>query len=118
MDFTDLKEYVSTSKDALELLRAAYRVLPKGEQRDKAQEAVEAAATLLARSDAKLAKDLGYKLCQCTFPPQPMLWREAEGALVCPNTQCGHKIARNERPNVITGGSRLTDARHGRSRDR
>jgi hypothetical protein len=115
MDFTDLKDYVSLSKDALDLLRSAYDALPKGDQRDKAEKAVEAAATLLARSDAKLAKDLGYKLCQCTFPPQPMLWREAETAWVCPRRECGHKIGRDHRPKVITG-SRLTDARRGHGR--
>ena len=113
MEFIDLKETLSASKDALELLRGVYSVWPKGEERDKAEKAVEAAAALLARSDAKLAKDLGFKLCQCTFPGQPMLWREAEDAWVCPSEQCGRKVTRTRR--VITGESRLTAARRGRS---
>jgi hypothetical protein len=112
-----LKDYISTSKEALELLRAAYTVMPKGAKRDEAEKAIEAAAEALARSDAKLAKDLGYKLCQCKFPPLPMLWQQAEDAWVCPSPQCGHKIDKSERPQVITGRSRLTDARRGRSRD-
>ena len=29
------------------------------------------------------------KLCDCTFPPQIMLWQEARKAHVCPNEACG-----------------------------
>lgn len=92
MEFSDLKYYVSLSKDALDLLKAAYGALPKGAQRDKVEEKVKAAADLLSRADAKLAKDLGYRMCQCTFPPQIMLWREAERVWACPNANCGSKI--------------------------
>ena len=116
MEFADLKDFVTTSKDVLELFRGISSALPKGEQRDKAEKSIEAAAILLARSDAKLAKDLGFRLCQCEFPGHPMLWREAENAWVCPNSQCQHKVS-NERPRVITGELRLTAARRGRSRE-
>lgn len=113
MDFTDLKDYVALSKEAIDLLKAAYSALPKGEQREKAEKAVHAASDLLARSDAKLAKDLGYKMCQCTFPPQTMLWRESECAWICPRPECSHKIGTE--PTVVRG-SRLSDARRGYGR--
>jgi hypothetical protein len=56
------------------------------------------AEDILTRSDAKLAKDLGYHLCKCSFPPHPMLWRENEHSYVCQDPNCGHriKIARPE----------------------
>jgi hypothetical protein len=94
MDFTDLKDYVALSKEAIDLLKAAWNVLPESDQRDDAQRKLEAAAALLVRSDARLAKDLGYRMCQCTFPPQIMLWVETENAWVCRNVACGSKVAR------------------------
>ena len=117
MDMTDLKDYVAVSKDALDLLKAAYGALPKGSQRDEIEKKVEVAAALLARSDAKLAKDLGYKMCQCTFPPQVMLWREAEKAWICQNENCGAKVQRVfTREAEEQRGGRLAAARPGYGR--
>ena len=120
MEFTDLKDYVSLSKEALGLLKAAYSVLPKGAQRDDAEKKLEAAVALLARSDARLAKDLGYKMCQCTFPPQVMLWVEAENAWKCQNEPCGAKITRTRTREweEEQGEGRLVQARRGHSRSR
>jgi hypothetical protein len=94
MEFTDLKDYVALSKDAIDLLTAAYRAMPQGSQRDDVEKKLEAAAALLARSDARLAKDLDYKMCQCTFPPQIMLWAETENAWICRNDACGSRVTR------------------------
>jgi hypothetical protein len=47
---------------------------------------------MLRRADAKLAKELGYELCQCEFPPRIMLWREGERSYVCTNAACVRKI--------------------------
>jgi hypothetical protein len=61
------------SRDGLRLLKEALPLLPTGEKRDEAERQIAAAEEALRRSDAKLAQDLGYTLCQCTFPPQIML---------------------------------------------
>jgi hypothetical protein len=79
MDFTDLNEYVSFSKNALDLLKSATSFLPKSPQRDGAEAAIKAAGDALSRSDAKLAKELGFRLCECTFPGLPMLWKKDMG---------------------------------------
>ena len=76
MDFTDLNEYVSLSKNTLELLKSAAGLLPKSPQRDSADIALKAAADALTRSDVKLAKDLGFPICQCELPGVPMLWKK------------------------------------------
>jgi hypothetical protein len=115
MDFTDLKDYVNLSKEALDLLKSAYSMLPKGEQRDKAEKTLKQATDLLARSDAQLAKDLGYKLCLCAFPPHPMLWRQGEGVFACPRPECGHTIAGKHETKIVRG-SALSDARRGYGR--
>ena len=54
----------------------------------------------MKRADAKLAKELGLRLCDCEFPPNVMLWRETEKAHVCPRCQ-----RRREKPDLpaVTG---------------
>jgi hypothetical protein len=91
IDFIDLNEYVSFSKNALELLKSAAGLLPKGEDRDRAEVALKAATDALARSDAKLANELGFRLCQCSFPGEPMLWKKDIRKHVC--GKCGDAYA-------------------------
>ena len=55
---------------------------------------IEEAEQALERADTKLAKELGYKLCECTFPPKPMLWNETRKLFVCQNPDCGRAIPR------------------------
>jgi hypothetical protein len=109
MNVQDLSDYARISKDALDLIKAAIPLLPKGQRREEAERTIAAAEEMLRRSDVELAKSLGMKLCDCTFPPQIMLWREAEKARICPNPQCNKRI---EEPKVISG-SRCTRARGG-----
>jgi hypothetical protein len=64
-------------------------IVTNGPGKDALQNKITEAEDALKRSDGKLAKKLGYKLCRCTFPPQIMLWKEAQKAHVCPNPECG-----------------------------
>ena len=48
-------------------------MLPDGSKAEDAQKQIELAEEALQASKAQLAKSLGYKLCQCSFPPQIML---------------------------------------------
>ena len=50
---------------------------------------------VLSLAEAKLAKELGYELCLCTFPPSVMLWRQPEKAHVCP--ACGREVSRKKK---------------------
>ena len=98
MDFTDLSELLSSVKGGIDVLKGARDLLPKGKNRDELENKIQAAEDILKRADAKLAKDLGYNLCQCTFPPQIMLWREPEQSYVCPSKACGRRIVRSTPP--------------------
>jgi hypothetical protein len=91
MDFADVQGWIGAVKDSLGLLKAGAELLPKGQNRSELERRIKAAEDALERSDAKLARELGMKLCDCTFPPQIMLWREAENAHVCPNPECGRR---------------------------
>ena len=91
MDFTDIQGWLGAAKDTLGLLKSATALLPKGEKRAEIEGRIGAAEEALKRSDVNLAHELGLKLCDCTFPPQIMLWKETEKAHICPNSACGRK---------------------------
>jgi hypothetical protein len=93
-DPNQIGEWLRDGKLAVDFLKGALNLLPKGADRTKAAEQVEQAEVALAKSEAAVAKELGFPLCQCTFPPQIMLWKEAEKAHVCPRPECGHAIHR------------------------
>jgi hypothetical protein len=90
IDPVEATTYLTATKSALDILKTALGLLPKGENKEALAKKIEEAEEALKRSDAKLAKELGYKLCQCTFPPQIMLWQEPRQAHVCP--KCGHTL--------------------------
>jgi hypothetical protein len=93
-DPNQIGEWLRDGKLAIDFLKGALNVLPRGADRTKATEQVEQAEAALGRSEAAVAKELGFPLCHCTFPPQIMLWKEAERAYLCPRPECGHAIHR------------------------
>jgi hypothetical protein len=101
MDYTDIKGWIDVNKTLLDLYKSARDALPKSKQRDEIDEKIRAAEDIMRRSDAQFAKDLGYKLCQCEFPPRIMLWREQEKAYVCPNEACGRKIVPTAKRRIV-----------------
>ena len=94
VEFADIQGWVGLAKNTVDLLKSAAMLLPKGEKRTEIESQIGVAEEALKRSDAKLARELGLKLCDCTFPPQIMLWKEAENAHACPNPACGRRKKR------------------------
>ena len=89
-DFADVQGWVALTKNSVELLKSAATLLPTGTKRAEIESRIKAAEQALNWSDAKLAHELGLKLCDCIFP-QIMLWKEPEQSRVCPNPACGRK---------------------------
>src|ERR1700743_791379 len=87
--FQYVTDYLHAGKEAIDLFKAAYVLLPTGEKRDEIERKVSLASEEMKRSDAALAQKLGYNLCQCQFPPSIMLWREKQSSYVCQNADCG-----------------------------
>lgn len=94
VDYDEVKGWLTAGKVGLELLKTAVGFLPKGKDRDAAEAKLQEAEEALLRSDASLAKNLGYRLCRCTFPPQIMLWNKDERVSVCPS--CGDRFPRTQ----------------------
>jgi hypothetical protein len=97
-----LAEYLGAAKTALDLFRGIRAEMPNGPLSDAAGKQIEHADKALRASEAELAKSFGYSLCQCTFPPQIMLWNEKDKANRCPNPECGKEISYRESPPART----------------
>jgi hypothetical protein len=82
--------YITSAKSVLDIFKGIRAELPKGEASEKVLKHIEEAETALKKNEAELAQALGYNLCQCQFPPRPMLWNESQK--VCQNPECGHIV--------------------------
>ena len=73
MAIADLSEYLVAARTLIELFKGIKSELPQGPKAEQTQEQIDRAEQALQAAAAQLAKELGYNLCQCTFPPQIML---------------------------------------------
>jgi hypothetical protein len=80
-------EYIKASSEALVLLKTLYSLLPRGG--DEIEAKIEAAEKALQAANVTLAQMWGFRLHDCTFPPQIMLFEKESGERVCKH--CGHK---------------------------
>jgi hypothetical protein len=80
--------WAGAARAALELMRSASALLPKGREKKAIDLKLGGAEQALELSSAKLAQELGYPLCRCTFPPKPMLWDRSRNAFVCREPGC------------------------------
>ena len=71
---TELNNFITLSKNLISTLKEIKTLLPDSEAKTQINETITAAERELALSEAAMAKELGYQLCQCTFPPQIMLF--------------------------------------------
>jgi hypothetical protein len=70
-DLTSIAETFGFLRSALGLVKDAKDLLPKHQQK-VVDETLQKADQASRIAEAKLAQDLGYQLCQCTWPPRIM----------------------------------------------
>ena len=92
MDHHDIKGWIDTATSTINLMKSAASALPKNQPRADIEDKLLITEESMKRSDAKLAKEFGLRLYDCTFPPQIMLLSEPNKAHVCPNPDCRRAI--------------------------
>jgi hypothetical protein len=92
MDVTQFSEYLTAGKGVLDLMKTAIGLLPKSEDREAISAQIARAEAALKIQEAALAQSLGYHICQCTWPPQIMLYQAHQRRYVCQNSACGFVI--------------------------
>lgn len=73
---------------ALTTVKQIKDLLPQSPQKEVVAKTLIEAETAFKIAETKAAEELGYRLCQCTWPPQIMLALK-NGNLKCPH--CGHE---------------------------
>lgn len=86
----ELTAFAELSKNLISLVKDVSSILPDGSEKESIERQLKAAERELKIAEASTAKELGYELCQCTFPPQIMLFTGKEKTYKCPS--CGHEV--------------------------
>jgi len=92
---------LNTISTAFSLLKQGKDLIPKGEKKQAAEKALGEAEEKFNLAKTKIAKELDYELCRCTFPPQIMLTTSDRHHWKCP--KCGSEI--DKTPFIKSGNS-------------
>ena len=84
----EITSLIKTSKSAVSLLKEIRNLIPNAGQQSEISERILQVEKDLELAESTTAKELGYDLCQCTFPPQIMLYQKDIKSTVCPI--CSH----------------------------
>lgn len=68
-----IKVGISLLSDSINLVRNAKEILPDSDEKKVIEKSLIEADKAAKLAEAQIAQALGYKLCNCTFPPQIML---------------------------------------------
>jgi hypothetical protein len=79
MDLSSITEMFGLFRSALGAVREVKDLLPAPQQKP-IEETLQKAELVATAAEAKLAAELGYQLCRCTWPPQIMT-RLSHGSL-------------------------------------
>jgi len=71
--FEALRLGIGFFREAIGLARDVKSALPDDEKKKAIEESLMKADVSSRTAEAQMAQSLGYKLCQCTWPPQIML---------------------------------------------
>jgi hypothetical protein len=72
MDLASITEMFGLFRSALGAVRDVKDLLPAHQQKP-IEETLKKAELVASTAEAKLAVELGYQLCRCTWPPQVMV---------------------------------------------
>ncbi len=92
MGIEELSEALALAKAAISGLKEVLPLIRGKQDRGRIEKALEQAEKAFEIAEGKAAKELGYQLCLCTFPPQIMLLKpnkKGDRQWKCP--KCGHE---------------------------
>ncbi|KAA0226938.1 hypothetical protein EDS67_18665 [candidate division KSB1 bacterium] len=73
MDITGLTAAIELGSKAISIFKKAKDLLPDSPDKEAVDKGFAEAEQAFRLAEAKAAKELGYQLCRCTWPPQIML---------------------------------------------
>lgn len=100
MTISKFIEGLGLAKSAVEVLKSVKDLLPDSAKKQAVEQSLRLAEQAFRIAESQAAEELGYHLCDCTWPPQIAL-RQCNGSRRCPS--CGRDT--NEDYRVTGGGS-------------
>ena len=94
-----VKVGISLLSDTIGLIAKIKEALPDSQEKEIINKSLEEAMKATSLAEAQIAQALGYKLCQCTFPPQIMLssgYEDYKEVFKC--SKCGKSSLPPQRP--------------------
>ncbi|WP_394166915.1 hypothetical protein [Neptunomonas phycophila] len=88
----EITSVLGIAKAAIDIGKEAKGLLPDGEDKSNIEAKLIQTEKELAIAEAATAKELGYELCKCTFPPQIMLFIKELNVSRCP--KCHHTTSK------------------------
>ena len=73
MDLAAFTTAITLFKEALSMVKKVKDFLPDSPQKEEAEKTLAKADESFKIAETQAAQELGYTLCQCTWPPQIML---------------------------------------------
>jgi len=89
VNLPDISDALTLGASALGVLKSLKDLLPDSPEKEEAITKIEKAEKDLQIAQAKTAMEMGYQLCECTFPPQIVLLKNGEK--LCP--LCGESYS-------------------------
>jgi len=86
----EIASILGIAKSAIDIGKEAKELIPEGKEKDLIGKQIALTEKELAIAEASAAKEFGYDLCKCTFPPQIMLYKKVDGVSEC--SECGNTI--------------------------
>ena len=73
MEVNEINSWLAATKSVFELFEKIKNLIPDSKEKENLEIKLADAQKAQELAEAELAKALGYKLCQCKFPPPIML---------------------------------------------
>lgn len=105
MDLAMFGSAVGLAKQAIDLLKGISDLLPDKGQKEAVQRTLKQAEEQFKIAEATAAREMGYTLCKCTWPPQITISqgrdpRDPYGDIMkCP--QCDRIFKNSDMPSLI-----------------
>ena len=88
----EIRVFLAAAGQFLSVFKKAKDLLPDSKEKDDATKALETAESSFKVAEAQLAQSMGFELCQCSWPPNIMLYRHELDEHHC--SECGNAKTR------------------------
>ena len=103
MNIGALATTFAIGKEAISAMKALQKLFPNSKEKEAATKLLDQAEKSFKIAETEAAKELGYMLCRCTWPPQIMVDKGGRNKWQC--SKCGSISDTSPGMEIISAGS-------------